>query len=192
MNLKNRFSASSLGIFLTIFSSFNFCQTDITKDFPQDRTYSRFRFATGLSILYEDIEFESGLSFNPSFLFAFRHSLLNLSSNPVDADFAFETGVKILIVDHNKSSAIALPFIKANPDIYLVENFFMGISTGLMFSFYSGESNFFWPFAGMNFLILSKLNENIFFEFEFGTDIIAIPDGDGLLMLYFNIGFGFK
>lgn len=61
-----------------------------------------------------------------------------------------------------------------------------------MFSFYSGESNILWPYAGMNFFVLSKINENIFFEFEFGTDIIAIPDGDGLLMLYFNLGFGFQ
>ncbi len=192
MNLKNRFSASSLAIFLIIFSSFNFCQTDITKDFPQNRTYSRFRFGAGLSILNVDTEHEFGFSANPSFLFAYRQSWLNLNSIPVDADFAFETGIKVLMIPDNESSVIALPFIKANPDICLAENFFMGISTGLMFSFYSGESNILWPNAGMNFFVLSKINENLFFEFEFGTDIIAIPDGDGLLMLFFNIGFGFK
>lgn len=128
MDLKNRFSASSLGIFLIIFSSFSFCQTDITKDFPQNRTYSRFRFAAGLSILNVDTEHELGFSANPSFLFAYRHSLLNLSSKPVDADFAFEGGVKVLMISEHGTS-IALPYLKVNPDIYLSNNFFMGVST---------------------------------------------------------------
>lgn len=61
-----------------------------------------------------------------------------------------------------------------------------------MFSFYSGESNILWPYAGMNFFVLSKMNENIFFEFEFGTDIITMMEGDGLLMVYFNLGLGFQ